>query len=381
MKRPLIAVNTRMLLKNRLDGIGWFACQTLRRITRAHPEVDFVFLFDRPYDPDFLFAENVRGVIVAPPIRHGLLYYPWFQIAIKARLRRLAPDLFLSPDGLLSLGARCPQLAVVHDINFAHHPKDLPYWTQKFFNRYFPQYVQAAARIVTVSEFSRQDIVQTYDVDPHKIEVIYNGVNENFGPLSETAQQAIREKYTNGKNYFLFVGSLHPRKNVTRLIQAFAVFKEKSRSDMKLVIVGPNFWGEHSLHAALQKTAYKDDIIFTGRLDDDELARVMATACALTYVPYFEGFGIPLVEAMRSEIPIIAANVTALPEIAGGAALYVNPLAVEEIAQAMNQIYSDKNLRARLIAAGKIRGTEFSWDKTATQLWAAIEKILPVAQK
>lgn len=376
MKNIHIAVNTRMLLKNRLDGIGWFAFQTLRRITAAHPEVKFTFIFDRPFDSEFVFGKNVTPLLVRPPVRHAILYYLWYHVSVRRLLNKIKPDLFLSPDGLLSLGADCKQLAVMHDINFKHHPKDLKFWTSKFFNYYFPKYVKAASRIVAVSEYTKNDLIKEYNADPAKIDVILNGINEGYRKINDVEKSAIKNKFTKGKDYFLFVGSVHPRKNIVRLIEAFDKFKAESASDIKLVIAGSFFWGKHEISRALNKTKFKTDVIFTGRCADDDLRLLTGGALSLTYVPYFEGFGMPLVEAMQSEIPIIASNVTSIPEIAGKAAIYVDPFNTDEIKNAMLKIFSDGNLRNTLIEAGRLQRQKFSWDKSAEQLWEVIEKCL-----
>ncbi len=376
-KKPLkIAVNTRMLLSDRLDGTGWFAYQTLKRITRAHPEVEFIFLFDRKFSQEFIFGDNVTPVVVWPPTRHAFLNYIWFQISIKLLLNKLKPDLFLSPDGLLSLGAKCKQLAVIHDINFKHYPQDMQFWTGKFFNHYFPKYAKAATRIAAVSEYTKQDLIKEYGTDPAKIDIVYNAADEGFKPATEEEKQKTRQKFTAGKDYFIFVGSISPRKNIARLLEAFDLFKKESRSAMKLVIAGANFWGQEEISSVVNKMEFKNDIIFTGRVDDTNLKLLVASAFCLTYVPYFEGFGVPLVEAMRSETPIISANVTSMPEIAGEAALYVNPFKVEEIKNAMLKMSSDGALRHELIEKGKIQSPKFSWDKSADQLWQSIEKTL-----
>lgn len=376
MKSTHIVVNARMLQKNRLDGIGWFAYQTLRRIAQAHPEIKFTFLFDRPFNPEFIFGPNVTGRIVLPPVRHPILYYIWYQIQVKKILRALKPDLFLSPDGLLPLGANCPQLAVIHDINFVHHPLALPLGLRIFFNFYFPKYAQAATRLATVSKYSQQDIATQYRVPLSKIDVVYNGLNDGFTPCSETTKQQIRHAFTEGQEYFIFVGSLHPRKNVERLIQAFEIFKTKTKSPIKLVCVGPKFWGQNNINKELRKTSHASDIIFTGRIDDKRLHQLMGAALALTYVPIFEGFGIPLLEAMKAEIPIITSNTTSLPEVAGEAALYVNPLSVSDISAAMSRLYQDVELREILVARGKMQVKKFSWDKTADAMWHSIQTVL-----
>ncbi len=375
-----IVVNTRMLLKDQLDGIGQFAYQTLKRITRSHPEIEFIFLFDRKFSPGFVFGPNVAPRVVWPPTRHPILYYFWFQIKVRRLLNKLKPDLFLSPDGLLPLGAKCPQLAVIHDINFKHYPQDLPFWTGKFFNYYFPKYIKEAARIATVSEFTKQDLIKEYNADPQKIDLVYNGIDEKFGPVAPGIKQETKKKYAGGKDYFLFVGSLHPRKNIPRLLEAFDQFKKETGKETKLIVVGSWFWGKNTIKKILQKMKFRQDVVFTGRVSNEDLIKITASAYCLTYVPYFEGFGVPLVEAMQSEIPIIAANVTSLPEIAGNAALYVNPFEIEEIKNAMIKIFTDGNLRNKLINNGIIRRQNFSWNNSARDLWACIEKILTQEQ-
>lgn len=369
-----IVVNTRLLLKNRLDGMGWFSYQTLKRITQNNPDVHFVFLFDRNFDEEFIFSDNITPLILSPQARHPFLYYVWFQFSVKNLLNKMKPDLFLSPDGFLSLGAKCRQLPVIHDINFAHYPRDIKWLTAKYYNRYFSLYAKEATRIATVSKFSKNDIAETYDIVPEKIDVVYNGINSFFKPLSETEKQQARQKFSKGKNYFLFVGSLSPRKNIPNLIKAFSQFKNETKSDIKLLLAGSEFWGMSDIHKTIEQNHLRDEVIFTGRLIDEDLASVLGAALALTFVPYYEGFGIPLIEAMQAEIPIITSNAASLPEIAGDAAIEVNPFDANEIKNAMLQISTNENLRKDLIAKGINQKQNFSWDKSAGLLWESVLK-------
>jgi glycosyltransferase involved in cell wall biosynthesis len=365
-----------LLLPGRLDGIGWFSYQTLKRITQQHPEVHFVFLFDRAYDPQFIFAENVTPMVLWPPARHPFLFYYWMQFAVKPFLNRFKPDLFLSPDGFLALGAQCRQLPVIHDINFLHYPQDLPFWVRKYYNHFFPKFAKEASRIATVSEYSKKDIADSYGIDRSNIDVVYNGINEYFAPVGEEVKKATREKFAKGCEYFLFVGSLSPRKNISRLISAFAKFKQETGGSMKLMLAGAIFWGEDELVRLMNELKIEEEIIFTGRVPDEALRDITASAFALTYVPYFEGFGIPLVEAMQCGVPVISANVTSLPEVAGEAALYVDPFDVDSIKNAMILLYKDSTLRDQLIQKGNQQKEKFSWDKTAALLWQSVERTL-----
>ena len=362
------------MLKDKLEGIGWFSYQSLKRITRQNKEVHFVFLFDRMYDEEFIFSDNITPLVLSPQARHPFLYYLYFQHSVKGILHRLKPDLFLSPDGFLSLGANCKQLPVIHDINFLHHPADSKWLTGKYYNYYFPKFAAAATRIATVSEFSKNDIAKSYDISRDKIDVVYNGINEDFRVLTSEEIASTRKKYSQEKEYFLHVGAMHPRKNIPVLIDAFTAFKAATGSAKKLVLAGPEFWGMESIAQALKKSNFVNDIIFTGRLNAAELALVVGSASALCLVSYYEGFGIPLVEAMAAGTPIICSDASCLPEIAGDAALYVDPFSVQSITEKMIQIENDKLQNNRLIELGLARATNYSWDITANLLWKSIEK-------
>ncbi len=367
-----IVVNTRLLIENKLDGIGWFTFETLKRITRNHPEHEFYFLFDRKYSDKFIFSDNVTPIVLNPPTRHPVLWFLWFEISVKRFLKKIHADLFLSPDGYLSLSSKVRQVAVIHDINFVHRPKDLPFFTRKYYTYFFPKFAEKAYRIATVSEYSKQDIVNQYGLSGDKITVVYNGCNELYKPIEDSLKQKVKQKYTQGKNYFIFIGTLHPRKNIAGLFKAFEKFKNESKSDFKLLIVGTKMFKTKDIEKAFADSKYKDDIIFTGRLNPEDLHHVLASAYAMTFVPFFEGFGIPLIEAINCNVPVICSDTTSLPEVAGDAALFVNPFDIDDMKNAMIKITEDENLRNDLIEKGRKRKDSFSWDKTAEKLWNVI---------
>jgi glycosyltransferase involved in cell wall biosynthesis len=371
-----IVVNTRLLLKNKLEGIGWFSYETLKRITNNHPEHHFIFLFDRDFDEDFIFADNVTPLILSPQARHPFLFYWWFEFSVANFLNKYNPDLFISPDGYLSLKATCKQLAVIHDINFEHYPKDVSWLVRKYYKYFFPKFARKATRIATVSQFSKQDIVSQYTINPSSIDVVYNGCNNFYQPVDENCKRETKQKFSKSCDYFLFVGSLHPRKNISRLFEAFDKFKSAQSTDVKLLIVGEKYYWTSAIKRTYINMKFKEDVIFTGRLSTEELRDVLGSAIALTYVPYFEGFGIPILEAMNCDTPVITSNVTSMPEVAQDAALLVDPFSVQSIADAMLYIYKDEDMRAVLIEKGKKRKLDFSWDKTADALWKSIEKTL-----
>jgi len=373
----VIAVNCRLLLKNKLEGIGWFTYQTLRRITRDHPEHRFIFIFDRPYDRSFIFSDNITPVVAGPPTRHPILWFLWLEFVIPRILRKYKANIFFSPDGFLSLRTKVRSIPVIHDISFAHRPKDLPFWPRVYYNFFFPRFARKAYRICTVSLYSQKDIIKTYGVARPIIRVVYNGVNETYKPITDNEIQAVRRQYSDGLPYFLYVGSLHPRKNVDNLLKGYHQFIGKTGLEVKMVVVGERMWA--SPNPLLMKEGARSsgmDIVYTGRLEPHELYRVIGGALALTFVPWYEGFGIPVVEAMAAGVPVLTSNVTSLPEVGGNAVIYADPGSVDEIAGGMEQLATDPVLRSILISSGIERCKLFTWDKTARKVWLSLDTVL-----
>lgn len=372
----VIAVNTRLLLKGKLEGIGWFTLETLKRMTINHPEHQFIFIFDRPWHNEYIFAENVTPVLIGPPTRHPFLWYIWFEQQIPRILRKYKADLFLSTDGYLSLKTKVPQLAVIHDINFFHRPDDLPWLKAKYYNYFFPKFAKVAKRIATVSFYSKEDITRSFKVDYDKIDVVYDGINQIFEPTTENEQKNARSKYSNGCPYFLFVGALHPRKNVHGLLNAFDAFKSIDKNGIKLVIVGGEMHKTGGIFETFENMRFKNEVVFTGRVSTAELHDIFGAALALTFIPFFEGFGIPIVEAMSAGIPVICSNTTSIPEVGGNAVLYADPGQIGQITDAMIKIAKNPELRKSLVEKGFEQKKKFSWDETARLLWMSVERAL-----
>jgi glycosyltransferase involved in cell wall biosynthesis len=314
-------------------------------------------------------------VVLKPQARHPILFKIWFNVSVKKALEKYKADLFFSPDGYLSLTTKVKQIGVIHDINFEHNPSDLKPVMRKYYQKFFPQFAEKAEHILTVSEYSKKDICNTYGLPESKVTAVWNGASNVFRPRSEADNLLTRKKYTNEHPYFLFVGALHPRKNVNRLIEAFEQFKIETESQHQLVIVGTELWSNAGITVNVDEKI-KKQIHFTGHLDLEELAKVMAAAEIFTFVPYFEGFGIPLVEAMKCGTPIISGDRTSLPEVAGDAALYCDPFDVDEISSRMKTLALDPELQKDLSAKGLERAKSFSWDATAEKVWAVLESAL-----
>jgi glycosyltransferase involved in cell wall biosynthesis len=371
-----IAVNTRLLLPNRLEGLGRFANETLTRITRQHPEHKFIYIFDRKFSDEFIVSDNIIPVVAHPQSRHPLLWYLFFDWGIPPVLKNHKADLFFSPDGWLSLRTDIPSIPVIHDLNFFRNPEWVEWAPRMYYNYFFPRFVKKADRIATVSEFSRQDISQRFDIPSESIDVVYNGCSKGFVPVSEQIKQAIKREFTSEQDFFLFVGLVHPRKNMASSILAFDAFKRAIQSPVKLLIIGSTKYMTKDVQKACDNAVSKDDILFTGRVDDEKLKQITASALALVYTSLFEGFGIPILEAMNCDVPVITSNTSSMPEVGGDAVLYADPYSIDSITSAMTAIYSDKKLAESLVEKGRIQRQKYSWDKTADLVWKCIEKTL-----
>ena len=376
-KKMKIVVNCWVLRNKQLDGIGYFTINTLQRIIKAHPDVSFVILADKNFTEPYFDFKNVTIQRVFPPYRHPLLYIFYMELVLPFVLRKHKPDLFLSAEGFLSLMSSCKQVPLIYDLNFEHYPENLDFKNRLYFRFFFKRFARKATRIATISEYSKSDIEKLYNVAPGKVDNVSCGIKSDFYVLPETERTAAREKFSGGLPYFFFVGSMHPRKNMQRLLQAFNEFKKSSGSDFKLVIAGAMVWNQSAIQDAFEASPYKNDIHFTGRLSDDELKQALGAAYALTFVPIFEGFGLPIVEAFEAGVPVLAANATSLPEVAGNAAVYADPFNVESIAAGMNELFENKNdLCKDLVAKGFEQKKLFSWDRTAVLLWESMQKAM-----
>jgi glycosyltransferase involved in cell wall biosynthesis len=363
-----VAVNTRLLLAGRLEGIGWFTHEVLRRLVLAYPRHEFLFMFDRAYDPQFVYAPNVTPVVLHPQARAPLLWRIWFEWSVPRALKRHRADVFFSPDGYLSLSATARQVAVMHDLNFEHNPQDLVAHHTRYLKKWFPQFARRADHLITVSEFSRHDIHQRYGVPLDRISVAYNGVNTAYSPASATEVQAVRDQYTQGHPYLLCVGAVHPRKNIVRMLRAFDAHLASTGSPLRLVFAGNRTWWTPEMETAYRSMTNTDRVVFLGRVPQDALNRIVPSAFALLYASTFEGFGMPIVEAFRAGVPVITSNVTSMPEIAADAALLCDPMDERSIRSSILTMETDDALRARLIEKGLVRGAVFSWDDTVAHV-------------
>ena len=266
---------------------------------------------------------------------------------------------------------RVPVVATIHDLAFEHMPETFTRRGSFQLKLTVRRTAQRAVRIATVSEYSRQDLLRTYQLSPEKVAVTYNGVDSYFTAEASPNEVAdIRQRFGISRNYLLAVGSLQPRKNLIRLIRAYAKLRSENENfTPQLVIVGRKLWLADEIFAEVRQRHADylgaDDVILTGYASDQDLPKLYRQATAFVYPSLFEGFGLPPVEAMACGTPVVTSNVSSLPEVTGDAALLVDPLDQSSIESALLKIVGDEALRARLREQGIQQAKRFTWREAA----------------
>jgi glycosyltransferase involved in cell wall biosynthesis len=377
--RPFrLAVNARWLLPGALEGTGWYSHRLLERLC-ATPGWDVHLFFDRDVE-GFTYPEAVKHV-VGLPARHPWLWKLWNERSVPWALRRIKADAYWSPDGLLpsrkalkrvGLGS-LPMAATIHDLNFVHQPEGIPPRVGRYYRSVVARGAAEADHLFTVSETSKADLVTTYSVDPERITVTLNAPQQHFDPIQD-GTAAAQQRWAGGNPYFLFVGAFTPRKNVATLIHAFQTFQTRhpERTE-QLVLVGNPLHRDAELETLARSAGSR--VRWVGRVEGSDLNAVYSGAVAFCFPSRFEGFGIPLVEAMASGCPVLSSNVSCMPEIAGDAARYAAPEDVEAWADLLYRAATED--RQKWIDLGLNRAALYTWDASAACARAALETLRP----
>jgi len=260
-------------------------------------------------------------------------------------------------------------LLTVHDLSFVRVPETASPPLKAYLDAVVPRSVRRAGHVLADSEATRDDLIALYDTPPGKITVLWSGVDARFAPVTDTTVlRAVRERYHLPDGPFLLsVGTVQPRKNYARLIEALARLRQETH-DLGLVIAGGKGWLEDPIYAALDQFGLREAVVFTGFADDADLPALYSLARAVALPSLYEGFGLPVLEAMACGTPVVTSNLSSLPEVAGDAALLVNPLDVDELTDALQRLVSDEPLRAALRERGLARAATFTWERAARQL-------------
>ena len=273
--------------------------------------------------------------------------------------------------------APCPVVATIHDLSFEHLPETFNRRSRAQLRLTVRRTARKAAQILTLSEFSRRDIVDTYRIAPDRVSVTPAAASSHFKPIEdETELRKIREIYGIERDYILSVSSIQPRKNLIRLIEAYSCLRGLRPEGKlpQLILVGKRGWLDNETFRAAQRHSANNDIAFTGYVAENDLSALYSGATCFVYPSFFEGFGLPVLEAMQCGAPVIAGNRTSIPEVVGNAGLLFDPFDANSLVQALTRVLDDSEYRAALRIQGLERAREFDWKQTARMTLQAYEK-------
>ncbi|NNF35666.1 MAG: glycosyltransferase, partial [Saprospiraceae bacterium] len=257
-----IGVNTRLLLPGTLEGIGRFTHEVLKRMVKQNPEDEFYFFFDRSCEEKYLYDDNVTPVILGPQSRHPVLWYWWFEKSVSKALIQNKIDVFFTPELYCCLSVDTPTLMIIHDLAYAHYPRHIPFSHRTYLEHFVPRFIKRADKIGCVSQATKDDVKTRFSVDEEKLFVSYNGPTPGFKPLNNDERSKVRDEISDGCPYFVYIGSMHPRKNIGRLILAYDQFREKNPSlNHKLILIGRLAWKAGRIKEAYDNRPYKEDIL------------------------------------------------------------------------------------------------------------------------
>jgi glycosyltransferase involved in cell wall biosynthesis len=346
-------------------GIGTYIRNLLRQLARIDHDTEYVLLAGQTdLDVGAQLGPNFRTVLEPSPNYsfREQIHVPWV-------LRRERPDVYHAPHYILPAGVRCPSVVTIHDCIHLMFPQYLP---NRAAYAYARASMWAAARrsdcILTVSEASKRDILHFFNVRPEKIVVVYNAIDDHFRvtPAEEDVAR-VRERYQLDHKFVLYVGNIKPHKNLVRLIEAFAELRRTGFEDVKLLIIGDEISKLPALRRAVHSHKLHKHVRFLGYVSDQTLGILYRLASTFVFPSLYEGFGLPPLEAMASGTPVVTSNVSSLPEVAGDAAVLVDPYDVDSIVDGLRRILSDPALAAELRRKGLERAREFSWERSVAK--------------
>jgi glycosyltransferase involved in cell wall biosynthesis len=366
-----IAIDAR---KMRDYGIGTYVRNLLRYLARIDKNTEYV-LFCRADDCATIeeSGENFRAV---PELARQ--YSIKEQLRIPLDLRREKIDLFHAPHYVLPALIPCKAVVTIHDCIHLRFPQYLP---SRFGYAYARTSMWIAThrstRVLTVSEASKRDILKYFHVPQHKIDVIYNGIDERFGETpSPDEVLRVRERYQLNDPFVLYAGNIKPHKNLERLIEAFHLLRRNGHDTVKLLIIGDEISKYATLRRAVHKYKLHKHVRFFGFVPDKTLAVLYRLARVFVFPSLYEGFGLPPLEAMASGTPVITSNVSSLPEVVGDAALLIDPYEPAAIAQAMHRVLTEPSLREDLRRRGLLRVKDFSWERSIRRVHEIYQEVL-----
>ncbi|MFH0779258.1 MAG: glycosyltransferase family 1 protein [Parcubacteria group bacterium] len=360
----LIGIDASRANKSIKTGVEWYSYHLIEELKKIDKDNRYFLYTNVP----------LQGALAVCPINFEERVLKW-PIPRSWTTCRLSWEMFFGkekPDVLFVPAHASPflnmKVVTIHDIGFAHFPEAY-HWADKFYHKLTIQVIKRTAkRIIAVSNFTKKDLIETYKIPAEKISVVYNGYDQNKFKQQAGGSDILKEKYKIDAPYVLFLGRLELKKNIPRLVEAFGKFKARNKNDNhKLVLAGTKGLTFPLVEEQIKKFDLKSEIIIPGWIDSDDMPIFYNNADLFAFPSLFEGFGIPILEAMASGCPVICSNTTSLPEVAGDAALMFNPEKADEIASRMEQVLLNPEVGESMQIKGLEQVKHFSWKKCAEE--------------
>lgn len=350
-------------------GVYNFALNLLENLSKYDRENKYLlYSFDKiPVDVLKKFGTNFINIVLKP--RKG-----WFNIRLSLEFIIHKPDIFLGLSQALPYYHPIKSIIYVHDLAFELYPQ----FYKDSYNRLSRQTKFAAKyaqKLVAVSNTTKNDLIKLYKINPDKIEVIYHGVSLVSSTPGESLRNTPGVSLSLTKPYFLFVGSYKPIKNIPNIIRAFKLFLQEMKKPYQLILTGSDYWMDTKIVETIKELRLEKSVKLAGFVNENELGNLYKDAAAFVSPSYYEGFGMPLLEAMTSGTPVITSDRGSIPEVVGDSAIIVDPDNIYELKKAMLTISSNEKLRSQLIKKGLNQAQKFSWKKSAVQLFMIINKL------
>jgi glycosyltransferase involved in cell wall biosynthesis len=366
----LIGIDASRAATRKRTGTENYSLQLIRHLLALESGHRYRLYFNRPPTIDLFPMRADLELRVMPFPRL------WTHLRLSWEMARQPPDVLFVPAHVLPLIHPRSSVVTVHDLGYRHYPEAHPLLDRLYLDLATRYNARAARRVIAVSQATQDDLVQHYGLEPGKITVVYSGWDERMQPVEdETTIERVKARYGIRGEYVLYVGTLQPRKNLGRLLEAYGLLRKQAQRGGApgLVIAGRKGWLYDPIFQQVERLGLESEVVFPGYVTQEDLPALLSGARLFVFPSLYEGFGLPVLEAMACGTPVVCSNVSSLPEVAGDAALLVDPLDVKGMAEAMNRLLQDEGLRTELVERGYRQVRRFSWDRCARETLAVLE--------
>jgi glycosyltransferase involved in cell wall biosynthesis len=367
----LIGIDASRAARGQPTGTEAYSLHLIQSLLRAGCTHGFRLYTPTPLPADWMSRENEAAV------EQRVIPLPrlWTHLGLAWEVIRRAPDVLFIPAHVMPLVCPVPTVVTVHDLGYLHHPETHRPSDRWYLDWTTRRHARMAAHVIADSHATCQDLIQHYGGNPGRISVVYPGRDEALARVEDAGIiAAARQRYGIRGRYLLYLGTLQPRKNLARLVEAFARL-QLADNDLQLVLAGKKGWLYEDLFVRVRRLGLDGRVVFAGYVADGDKAALLSGATALVYPSLYEGFGLPILEAMACGVPVLTSNVSSLPEVAGEAALLVDPLNVEAMAAGLSRLVADAGLRRALVERGHAQVRQFSWAGAAEEVLKVLETV------